>query len=99
MISSALNRRYAQTALQESEEVFPDTHRNCLRGLYIYRDAKFIYVNPMAEQLTGYSRKETGWVMESLLDLIHARISADEVRSRLQETSTLVGQRPGPFRR
>jgi PAS domain-containing protein len=61
MISSTLNRRYAQKALQESEEVFRTLTESVSAGLYIYRDAKFIYVNPMAEQLTGYSRKNC-WV-------------------------------------
>jgi PAS domain S-box-containing protein len=82
MISSTLNRRYAQKALQESEEVFRTLTESVSAGLYIYRDAKFIYVNPMAEQLTGYSRKEL--LGMDLLDLIHPDFR-DQVRARLRE--------------
>jgi len=69
MMSSALNRRYAQTALQESEEVFRTLAETVTAGIYIYRDLKFVYVNPAAERLTGYARDEL--LGMSLLDLIH----------------------------
>ena len=82
MISSALNRRYAQKALQESEEVFRTLTETVSAGIYIYRDAKVIYVNPMAEQFTGYSRKEL--LGMDLLDLIHPNFR-DQVRARVQE--------------
>jgi PAS domain S-box-containing protein len=82
MISSALNRRYAQKALQESEELFRTLTETVSAGIYIYRDAKFVYVNPRAEQLTGYSREEL--LGMELLDLIHPDFR-EQVRSRLSE--------------
>ena len=69
MISSALTRRYAQKALKESEEVFRTLAETVSAGIYIYRDSQFIYVNPTAEQLTGYSREEL--LKMSPTDLIH----------------------------
>jgi len=69
MIGSALNRRYAQRALQESEEVFRTLAETVSAGIYIYRNARFIYVNPTAEQMTGYSRDEL--LKMSVFDLAH----------------------------
>jgi PAS domain S-box-containing protein len=69
MISSTLNRRYAQKALQESEEVFRTLAETVSAGTYIYRDSRFIYVNPTAEKLTGYSREEL--LTMSPMDLMH----------------------------
>jgi len=80
MISSALNRQYAQKALQESEEVFRTLTETVSAGIYIYRDSKFIYVNPTAEQLTGYSREELMGM--NLLNLIHPDFK-ETVRSRV----------------
>jgi len=69
MMSSALNRRYAQEALKESEEVFRTLAETVAAGIYIYRNSKFVYVNPVAERLTGYSRREL--LGMTLFDLIH----------------------------
>jgi PAS domain S-box-containing protein len=82
MLSSALNRRYAQEALRESEEVFRTLTENVSAGIYIYRDSKFIYVNPTAELLTGYSRIEL--LGMSLYDLIHPGFR-DTVRDRVEQ--------------
>ncbi|HEV8370228.1 MAG TPA: PAS domain S-box protein [Pyrinomonadaceae bacterium] len=82
MISSALDRRYAQTALQESEEVFRTLTETVSAGIYIYRDAEFVYVNPKAEELTGYLRDEL--LSMSLYDLVHPTFR-DAVRERVKE--------------
>ncbi|PYS72392.1 MAG: hypothetical protein DMF69_07770 [Acidobacteria bacterium] len=78
MISSGLTRRYAQEALQQSEEAFRTLTETASAGIYIYRDAKFVYVNPTAEQLTGYSRDEL--LGMNLYALIHPSF-----RQRVQE--------------
>src|SRR5678816_3396668 len=49
MMSSALNRRYAQEALKESEEVFRTLAETVAAGIYIYRQSTFVYVNLVAE--------------------------------------------------
>jgi PAS domain S-box-containing protein len=82
MISSSLNSHYAQKALQDSEALFRTLTETVSAGIYIYRNAKFIYVNPTAEQLTGYSRDEL--LGMDLLDLVHPS-SRQNVRSRLKQ--------------
>ena len=80
MMSSALNRRYAQEALKESEEVFRTLAETVAAGIYIYRKSKFVYVNLVAEKLTGYSRSEL--LGMTLLDLIHPEFR-DVVKERM----------------
>jgi PAS domain S-box-containing protein len=82
MISSALNRRYIQRALAESEEVFRTLAETVSAGIYIYRDSKFIYVNPTAESMSGYSRDEL--LKMSVLDLVHPSFR-DDVRERVMK--------------
>ena len=82
MLSSSLDRRYAQKALQESEEVFRTLTETVSAGIYIYRDAEFVYVNPKAGELTGYSRDEL--LSMSLYDLVHPTFR-DAVRERVKE--------------
>ena len=82
MISSALTRRYAQEALQQSEEVFRTLTETVSAGIFIYKDAKFVYVNPTAEQLTGYSRGEL--LGMNLYDLVHPSFR-QEVRERVEQ--------------
>ena len=85
MMSSALNRRYAQEALKESEEVFRTLAETVAAGIYIYRNSKFVYVNPVAERLTGYSRRELFGM--TLLDLIHPEYR-EAVKERITSRKT-----------
>jgi PAS domain S-box-containing protein len=80
MISSALNRRYIQKALAESEEVFRTLAETVTAGIYIYRDGGFIYVNPSAEKMSGYSREEL--LRMNVLDLVHPSFQ-ENVRERI----------------
>ncbi|HEY6806354.1 MAG TPA: PAS domain S-box protein [Pyrinomonadaceae bacterium] len=80
MISSALNRRYIQKALAESEEVFRTLAETISAGIYIYRDGRFIYVNPSAEKMSGYSREEL--LKMDVLHLVHPSFQND-VRERI----------------
>jgi PAS domain S-box-containing protein len=68
MLRSVLNRRFAQEALRESEAVFRTLTETVSAGIFIYRNLKFDYVNPTAERLTGYSRKEL--LNMGLLDIV-----------------------------
>jgi PAS domain S-box-containing protein len=44
--------------LRESEEKFRTLAETSLAGIFIYQGEKFLYVNPMIETITGYSREE-----------------------------------------
>ena len=45
-------------ALRESEQKFRALAENTPTGIFIYREDKFVYVNPGAEKITGYSAQE-----------------------------------------
>jgi PAS domain S-box-containing protein len=90
MISSALNRRYIQKALAESEEVFRTLAETVTAGIYIYRDGNIIYVNPAAEKLSGYSREEL--LTMSVLDVVHPDFR-EKVKERIK-TRALGWQAP-----
>lgn len=94
MISSAVTRRYAQEALQQSEAVFRTLAESVSAGIYIYRDAtQFIYVNRMAEQLTGYSKGEL--LQMGIYDLIHPSFR-DLARNRVERRSA-TPKTPGRY--
>lgn len=50
-------RKKAEEALKESEEKFRTLAETAASAIFIYRD-KFLYVNPAAEALAGYSSEE-----------------------------------------
>ncbi len=45
-------------ALKESEQKFRTLAENTPTGIFIYREDKFVYVNPGVEKITGYSAEE-----------------------------------------
>ncbi len=51
-------RKRAQEALMESERKFRALAESTKAGIVLYRDKKFIYVNPMLEKITGYTKGE-----------------------------------------
>ena len=63
------DRKQAEEALQESEEIFRTLAETVSAGIFIYRDSQFVYANPTAERLTGYSQEE--FLHMKLADLIH----------------------------
>ena len=52
------SRKNATKALQESEEKFRTFTESASIAIMIYQNDRWIYVNPAAEKITGYSKKE-----------------------------------------
>jgi len=48
----------AEADLKESEEKFRTLVEQSQVGVYILQDSKFVYVNPLIEQISGYSAEE-----------------------------------------
>jgi len=48
----------AEAELKESEEKFRTLVEQSQVGVYILQDSKFVYVNPLIEQISGYSAEE-----------------------------------------
>ena len=51
-------RKQAEEALMESERKFRALAESTKAGIVLYRDKKFVYVNPMLEKITGYTKDE-----------------------------------------
>ncbi|OPY28596.1 MAG: sensory histidine kinase AtoS [Methanocella sp. PtaU1.Bin125] len=72
-------RMQAEAALQESEEKFRVLAETSPAAIFLYQGEKYVYVNPMAEILTGYSRDELlsgdawHWIHPEFLGLVKER--------------------------
>ncbi|HXI93223.1 MAG TPA: PAS domain S-box protein, partial [Blastocatellia bacterium] len=62
-------RKQAEETLRESETLFRSLAETVSAAIYIYHGSKFIYVNPAAETITGYSHDEL-MAME-VWDILH----------------------------
>ncbi|MCX7021068.1 MAG: PAS domain S-box protein, partial [bacterium] len=51
-------RKLAEERLRESEERYRVLSEGAIVGVYIYRDAHFLYVNDEMAEITGYTNKE-----------------------------------------
>jgi len=51
-------RRKAEVRLRESETQFRVMAETAASAIFIYKDDRFIYVNPATEAITGYTRQE-----------------------------------------
>ncbi|MEW6210286.1 MAG: PAS domain S-box protein [Acidobacteriota bacterium] len=51
-------RKRAEEALRESEQMFRTLTETITMAIYIYRGNRYLYVNSAAEKITGYSRDE-----------------------------------------
>jgi diguanylate cyclase (GGDEF)-like protein/PAS domain S-box-containing protein len=67
-----------QKQLEESEERFKAYTENAPVGIFIVKDFHFIYANPEATRLTGYSQEELGKI--KLLGIIHPEDRHELVR-------------------
>ena len=58
VVEEITERKKAEDALQESERKFRVLAESTKAGIVLYRDNKFVYVNPMLEKITGYTKEE-----------------------------------------
>jgi PAS domain S-box-containing protein len=71
--------RLVKESLKESEQKFRTLAETIKAGIVIYRDDKFLYVNPAIESITGYTRAE--FPMLNFSNIIHPD-NLDLVRQR-----------------
>ena len=87
-------QKRAQEALRDSESKFRAVAETAPIAIYIHDGEKFLYVNPISEQISGYSRAELfekgpwGIAHPDYLDLLRRRSEArrkgDEVPTRYE---------------
>jgi PAS domain S-box-containing protein len=71
--------RMVKESLKESEQKFRTLAETIKAGIVIYRDDKFLYVNPATESITGYSQEE--FLTLNFSNIIHPD-NLDLVRQR-----------------
>ncbi len=69
ILASALIRKQTENALQESEAKFRALSETAATAIFIYQGPVFVYVNPMACELTGYPAKEL--LTMNFWDVVH----------------------------
>lgn len=68
-VEDITRKREIEEALRESEEKFRTLSENTPAAIMIYRDDSWIYANPAAERITGYSQEEL--LSKQFWDIIH----------------------------
>jgi two-component system, sensor histidine kinase and response regulator len=63
------DRKRAAETLMESEQLFRSLAETVAAAIYIYQGSKYIYVNPAAEAITGYTNEELMGM--EVRDLLH----------------------------
>ena len=72
-------RREAEEALRASEEKFRAVAETSPAAIFLYQGEKFLYVNPSAERLTGYTQDELlamkfwDWIHPDFAELVRTR--------------------------
>ena len=62
-------RKRAEEALRESEAIFRTLADTITAGIFIYRGERFIYANPAAQTITGYSLEDL--LSMNMFDTVH----------------------------
>ncbi|MFL6300426.1 MAG: PAS domain S-box protein [Terriglobales bacterium] len=90
-ISSAIETKRHQQAIQESESKFRAVAETAPAAIFIYRGEKVIYVNPASEAILGYTRDEL--LKKNILEFVSPEMQ-ELVRRRL--VSRAKGERLAP---
>ena len=85
-------RKQAEKALRESEELFRSLAETVSAAIYIYRDSRYIYLNPAAEMLSGYTDDELMGM--EVWDIVHPAFRGPmKERSALRQLGEIVPPR------
>lgn len=88
-------RKKAEEALRESEELSRSMLDNAAMGIYLLQKKKFIYVNPTFEKIIGYSSEEL--LGQEPINYVHPD-DRDQVRDKAVENIKGISVMPYEFR-
>ncbi len=85
-------RKLAEKALQESEELYRILAEKSFAGVYVLQDGKFCFFNSNAASYTGYTQEEL--IGKEAMSLVHPE---DREQLRKNATDMLHGDRTLPY--
>ena len=92
VIRDITERKRAEEALRESEEMSRSMLDNAAMGVYLLQDKKFLYVNPTFEKITGYTSEEL--VGQEAINYVHPN---DRSTVRIKALENLKGISSSPY--
>jgi len=95
VIRDITERKRAEEALRESEEMSRSMLDNAAMGVYLLQDKKFLYVNPTFEKIIGYTSEEL--VGRDAINYVHPN-DRGMVRMKAVENLKGISSLPYEFR-
>lgn len=92
VIRDISERKHAEEALRDSEELSRGMLEAATTGIYLLQDGQFQYVNRLFEQISGYTSDEL--IGKYSLDYVHPE---DRETVRIKAIEVLKGQRSLPY--
>jgi len=92
VIRDISERKWAEEALRDSEELARGMLAAATTGIYFLQDGRFLYVNRLFEEISGYKSDEL--VGKHSLDYVHPD---DKKTVRTQAIEVLKGQSSSPY--
>jgi len=95
VIRDITERKRAEQALRESEEMSRSMLDKAAMGVYLLQDKKFLYVNPTFEKIIGYANEEL--IGRDVINYVHPD-DRSMVRTRAVENLKGISNSPYEFR-
>jgi diguanylate cyclase (GGDEF)-like protein/PAS domain S-box-containing protein len=92
VIRDISERKWAEEALRDSEELARGMLAAATTGIYFLQDGRFLYVNRLFEEISGYTSDEL--VGKHSLDYVHPD---DKKAVRIKAIEVLKGQSSSPY--
>ena len=92
IVKDATDRKQAEEALRESEELYKTLAEKSLAGVYVVQDGKFRFINSNAASYAGYTKEE---LLGSEAGLLVSPEDSEKVRQNTR--AMLLGKEMSPY--